>query len=331
MLTEIQKIAQAISKSGEISEGSLNIGGVLRAEQAKRIIDLVVNNSDILSKVTVERSRKLTKDVDVFSIGSQILVRIPQGQDPTNFVSPSNVGPKLEMKSHQLFGRVLFDALRDNQDDPKYEAKLIAEWTKAWSRDITCLAFTGTHDDYDHTDSTKKAFTHLNVGWPALLKAADTAHKVDIADYTANRTVDWIDYLGACIAALPSKYLGTSCKLLMNAANHLAYQDQVGSQNGGVAVLVVGGVKQRASFEILPQQHMANGEVIFTPLENLVYGVNTEVERYREVKSTKRCIDYTFDASDDFQVALPDAAVIGYAVPAAPTTPAEDDTPTGTE
>lgn len=318
MLTEFQKMAEAIAKSGEISTGSLNIGGVLRSEQASRVIDLVVKSSDILSKVTVERSRKLTKDIDVFSVGSKILVRIPQGQDPTAFVPVSNVGPQLNMKAHQLFGRVLFDALRDNKDDPQYESKVLAEWTKAWSRDITCLAFTGTNDDYDHTDSTKNTFEHLNVGWPALLKAASTAHKVDIADYTSNSTVDWIDYLGGCIAAMPSKYLGDSCKLLMSAADHLAYQDQVGAQNGGVAVLVVGGVKQRASFEILPQQHMASGEVIFAPLENLVYGVNTEIERYREVKGTKRCIDYTFDASDDFQIALPDAAVIGYTFPVAP-------------
>lgn len=316
MLTEFQKMADAISKSGEISAGSLNIGGVLRAEQASRVIDLVVKNSGILSKVTVERSRKLTKDVDVFSVGSKILVRIPQGQDPAAFVSASNVGPQLSMKAHQLFGRVLFDALRDNKDNPKYEEHLLGEWTKAWSRDIECLAFVGTHDDYDHTDNTKNTFEHLNVGWPAILKAATSSHKVDIADYTSNGAIDWIGYLGACIAALPSKYLGDNCKILMNSANHLEYQDQVGAQNGGVAVLVVGGVKQRASFEILPQQHMAAGEVIFGPLENLVYGVNTEVERYREVKGSKRCIDYTFDAADDFQIALPDAAVIGYAVPA---------------
>lgn len=312
MLSEFQKMAEAIAKSGEITAGSLNIGGVLRSQQATRIIDLVVAGSDILSKVTVERSLKLTKDVDVFSVGSKILVRVPQGVDPSEFANVTNVGPQLSMKAHQLFGRILFDALRDNKDDPQYENKVLGEWTKVWSRDLTRLAFTGIADDYDINDSAKKVFEHINVGWVKLLKDASGSHKVDITGYTANSKVDWINYLGAIVKALPDEYMGPSCKILMNSSDHLEYQDQIGEQNGGVSILVAGGVKQRASFEILPQQYMAAGEVIFTPLENLVYGINTEIERYREVKGSKRCIDYTFDASDDFQIALPDAAVIGY-------------------
>ena len=42
MLSEFQKMAEAIAKSGEITAGSLNLGGVLRSQQATRIIDLVV-------------------------------------------------------------------------------------------------------------------------------------------------------------------------------------------------------------------------------------------------------------------------------------------------
>ncbi|MDO5562521.1 MAG: hypothetical protein Q4F74_02810 [Synergistaceae bacterium] len=316
MQSEFQKMAEAIAKSGELTAGSLNIGGTLRPEQATRVIDLLVDGSDILKRVTVERSRKLKKEVDVFSIGTKVLTRVPQGQDPTEFVSQSNVGPTLDMKSHQLFGRVLFDALRDNKDDPRYESKVLNEWIKVWARDITRLAFTGTHDDYDITDVTKKIFEHLNIGWPALLKASASSHKVDIADYTSNGVVDRIAYLGACVRALPDEYRSEDCKILMPSSDHLEYQDQIGEQNGGVFVLVTGGVKQRLSYEILPQRYMTSGEVIFCPLANLVYGVNTEIERYREVKGSKRCVDYTFDAADDFQIALPDAAVIGYAVPA---------------
>lgn len=61
--------------------------------------------------------------------------------------------------------------------------------------------------------------------------------------------------------------------------------------------------------------NMPSKTVIFTPMANLVYGVNTNVERYRELSGTKRAIDYTYDSSFDFQVAVDDAAVIGYAVP----------------
>lgn len=313
-MTEFQQIAQAIAKSGEMQPGSLNIGGVLRPQQATRVIDLIVDSSDILKLVTVERCAKLSKEIDVLGVEGKILTRIPQGVDPENFTEVRNTGPTIEMKAHQLYGRILFDALRDNKDDPQYEAKVLKEWSKAWGRDVTRLAFTGTHDDYIAGDATKGLFERLNAGWPAILKGASTAHKIDKAGYAGTGGVlDYIEYFDAIVAALPDEYKSEECRLIISKTDHERYIRQIGQVDGGLAYMVKGGVSQFLGYEIVANQYMPQGEVMFTPLQNLIYGINTDIERYREVKGTKRCIDYTFDASDDFQVAIPKAAVIGYA------------------
>ena len=313
--TEFQLLAEAIAKSGDIQPGSLSIGGVLRPQQATRIIDLLVDSAEILKMVTVERSSKLSKEVDVLEVKGKVLTRIPQGNEPDEFTGIANVGRTLEMKAHQLFGRVLFDALRDNQGDPQYENKVLGQWIKRWSRDIACLAFTGTHDDYVKNDAIKGKFERLNVGWPQILKTESTSRKVNNASFRGgpSNTLDYVEYLDAIVSSLPDEYKSGDCRIIMSKTDHERYIKQSGQGDGGVGYLIKGGVKEFLGYEIIPQQNMPLGEVIFTPLPNLVYGINTEVERYREVSGRRRCVFYTFDANDDFEVAIPGAAVIGYA------------------
>lgn len=314
-MTEFQQLAQAIAKSGDIAPGSLNIGGALRPQQATRIIDLLVDSANILKLVTVERSQKLSKEVDVLEVEGKILTRIPQGQDPDKFVPVKNVGPELKMQAHQLFGRVLFDALRDNKDDPQYESKVMREWGKAWGRDIARLAFTGTHDDYVAGDATKGAFEHLNVGWPKLLKDGAASLKVNSTGFSGGPggAIDYVEYFDAIVSSLPDEYKSDDCCLIISKADHERYIKQIGQADGGLAYLVKGGVGEFLGYKIIAHQYMPRGEVIFTPLPNLVYGINTDIERYREVSGKQRCVYYTFDANDDFQIAVQKAAVIGYA------------------
>lgn len=158
-------------------------------------------------------------------------------------------------------------------------------------------------------------FTHLNKGWPALLKESIASHKVDINDYITSGVVGWANFLSAVVTALPEIYKSDSCRILMNKADYEEYCTQIGNMNGAVNLLISGQIKQYLGYEIIPVLNMPSKTVIFTPMANLVYGVNTNVERYRELSGTKRAIDYTYDSSFDFQVAVDDAAVIGYTVP----------------
>ncbi|MFV0410237.1 MAG: hypothetical protein ACK5LJ_11250, partial [Paracoccus sp. (in: a-proteobacteria)] len=53
------------------------------------------------------------------------------------------------------------------------------------------------------------------------------------------------------------------------------------------------------------------GSVAFTPMANLIYGLNTDIRRDRAYHSRKRALEYTFDMAFDFEVAVKQFAVLG--------------------
>lgn len=305
-------IMEEFRKTGEFSPELVNVGGTLRPQETDKFIDLVVKSSPILSRVTVDRSQKLTKDVNVWELLRGVLQRVPQGTEPTEYTKFGNVGKKLEMKDAQLFARIPFDFLRDNQHRPGLENMVSGRLATRYGEDVVLLAFTGTADDF-----AGKAFEKLNKGWPQLLKDASGSHKVDVSDHTggAPAAVNWEGLFSAMVEQLPDIYKGDKTVFLMSRADAELYQRQIGQMLGGLGHLLAKQNLTYLGYEIVPLNEMPRGHVIFTPLPNLVYGVNTSMERYREVSGEKRCINYTFDSAFDFQVAVDDAAVIAWDKP----------------
>ncbi len=299
-------------KAGEFTPEMVNIGGTLRSEETERFIDLVVKGNPILSRVTVDRARKLTKDVNVWELLRGVLQRVPQGEKPDKFTRFKNVGKKLEMKDAQLFSHIPMDYLRDNQHRPGLESMVGSRLAETYGNDVTLLAFTGTADDF-----AGKAFEKLNKGWPQLLKDASGSHKVDVSDHTGGTpaAVNWEGLFSAMVEQLPDVYKGDKTVFLMSRSDAELYQRQIGQMVGGLGHLLSKQNLTYLGYEIVSLNEMPRGHVIFTPLPNLVYGVNTSMERYREYSGEERCIKYTFDSSFDFQVAVDDAAVIAWDKP----------------
>ena len=308
MPKSFKAIIEEFRKSGDFSPALINVGGQLRPQESDKFIDLVVKGNPILTRVTVDRSQRLTKDVNVFELLRGVLQRVPQGKKPEDYTRFGNVGKTLEMKDGQLFARIPFDFLRDNQHRPGLENMVNGILTTTYGNDIVLLALTGTADDY-----AGKAFGKLNKGWPQLVREATGSHKADINDHTGGTpaVVNWENLFSAMVEQLPDLYKGDKTVFLMSRGDAELYQRQIGQMVGGLGHLLN---KQNLTYlyEILPLNEMPRNTVLFTPLPNLVFGVNTQMERYREVSGEERCIKYTFDSAFDFQVAVDDAAVIAY-------------------
>ncbi len=56
---------------------------------------------------------------------------------------------------------------------------------------------------------------------------------------------------------------------------------------------------------------LPSGQVLFTPMKNLIYGLHTEIKRDRAWHSRRRALEYTFDMAFDFEVAVKQFAVLG--------------------
>lgn len=309
MPKSFKAIMEEFRKSGDFSPALINVGGQLRPQESDKFIDLVVKGNPILTSVTVDRSQRLTKDVNVFELLRGVLQRVPQGKKPEDYTSFGNVGKTLEMKDGQLFARIPFDFLRDNQHRPNLENMVNGVLTTTYGNDIVLLALTGTADDY-----AGKAFGKLNKGWPQLVKEATGSHKIDVNDHTGGSpaVVNWESLFSAMVEKLPDIYKGDNTVILMSRGDAELYQRQIGQMVGGLGHLLSKQNLTYLGYEIVGLNEMPRNTVLFTPLPNLVFGVNTQMERYREVSGEERCIKYTFDSAFDFQVAVDDAAVIAY-------------------
>ena len=308
-------IMEHFKKAGDFAPELVNVGGTLRTQESDKFIDLTVKGNPILSRVTVDRAQRLTKDVNVFELLRGVLQRVPQGTKPTSYTNFANVGKKLEMKDAQLFARIPFDFLRDNQHRSTLESMVNGILTTTYGNDIVLLALTGTADDY-----AGSAFGKLNKGWPKLISDAAGSHKIDITDHEGGTpaAVSWESLFSAMVEALPDIYKGDKTAFLMSRGDAELYQRQIGQMVGGLGHLLNKQTLTYLGYEIIALNEMPRNTVLFTPLPNLVFGVNTAMERYREVSGEERCIKYTFDSAFDFQVAVDDAAVIAYDIPEPP-------------
>jgi len=301
--SDSENLLEMIEKA-EIRPESLSVGGELRPEASSAFINFIAKQ-DIFKDVTVMRSSKLRKDIDVYAFENRVLGRVPQGDEPTDFIGRENIGKQLEMKEVNLFSRILFETIWDNKKTPNFEQKIAADFMTMFSNDLQLLAFEGIADDYSD------GFKTLNEGWYKLAESAG-APSVDTEDFkNVSGTVNYPALLSEMIAMLPAKYKTNYVKIYINQADYEIFLDQIAASNSSLGTyLVTGNIPKFKGYEIKPNMYTQNNKIIITPAPNLVFGVNTSIQRYREVKYSKRAIEYTYVASIDFQIIKNDAIVI---------------------
>lgn len=145
-----------------LTSDKLYENGNLAPEQSRKIINTIIEKNEFLSKITVDKTKKLQKSFDVWGLASGILVRVAPGKAPTE-QQREKIGVKsvtLDNKVVQLFAKVAQDALEDNPDNPNFENEMYESFAKAFSNDLQNLGIVGEKDDYSGDE-----FKNLNKGW----------------------------------------------------------------------------------------------------------------------------------------------------------------------
>lgn len=291
----------------DMSPESVSVGGALRAEAANAFIDAVRDQSGLLKQTTLRRMMKLSADLSVLDIMSRILVRVTEGVEPSSGqkANPVNEGKTLQALPVQLFFTILFSTLSDNQDVPDFEGQLAAMFAKKFSSELEDLGINGTAD-------TGASFLTLNKGWVQLAKDyAGTGIGDSRAVNVQTLSDDYVGKLEAVMAAQDDRFDAEST-LILSSKDHRGLVVDLGAEPGGVGFVVSGKVDGLLGKPIWVSPFLSPGTVLYTPLPNLVWGINRDIERYREVRGTKRCIDYTFNIACDFEIAVNRACVVGY-------------------
>lgn len=295
----------------DVTPETASVGGALRPEAANSFIDAVVDQSGLLKQVTLHRMNRLTSDISVLDIASRVLKRVAEGTEPSAGDKPgvSNLGKTLLALPMQLFQSIPFSTLSDNANVAGFEEQLAAMFARKFANELEDLALNGTDDDY-----TGSAFLELNKGWIALAKAAAGSGDDNTRAYDVNTLSD--DYTGKLKALMDQQDARFDAQsiLIMGPTDYRGLVEDFAAEPGGIGFAVSGNVPTFMGKPLVISPYMPAGTVLYTPLSNLVWGICRDIERYREVKGTKRCVDYTFNIACDFAIAIHRACVVGYDV-----------------
>jgi len=295
-----------------IQPQDVRVGGELRPEAANRVISMV-QKDPFLSKITVERMRRLKKDVQVFDIMPRQLRRIPQGQEPQDTPNPDNVTPNvneygctLHALDMQLFPTLSLDFLRDNADNPNLLSEINGSFNTTFQNDLTDLAVNGTEEAA--AVLTQTDFTKLNKGWRQIALDSSQAKKTTIAPMTDG----WIDTL-AKVRKESDYRFRNNCVFVMNPDDADAYSIEIGKHVTGAAVIANQNGQGFLNQKIEACQFMPPGHLLYTPLRNLIMGLHTLIRRDSAWHVRRRELEFTYDMAADFEIYIKQAVV--YATP----------------
>lgn len=293
---------------GLIEPEDLRNGGGLKSQEAAKLITMLFADA-FLTKVTTIRMGRLTRDVDVMDIMRRQLVRVPQGQDPDNadLTGASEFGCKLTALDAQLFATLTLDFLRENKDNPNLQSEVEAGFNTRLANDIVDLGFNGVADDAAGADRAA-TFIRLNKGWFQIMRDAQHTPKVAI-DPALN---GWVASLSEIMYAADDRVRATS-SFIMNEADADAYGKEINVPVTGHEVHSASPARRFLGKTIETHPLVPRNTVAFTPMANLIYGINNDIRRDRAYHSRKRALEYTFDMAFDFEVAVKQFAVLGEA------------------
>jgi hypothetical protein len=291
---------------GLIGPGDLSVGGDMKPQQAAKLISLI-QADPFLSKIQSVSMSRLTRDIDVLDFAEDQLVRIPQGQEPddADLAGLKELGSTLEAKPAQLFSTIKLDALRDYADRPDVISTVETGFATSLANSLVKLGFVGVSDD--NVGATRLAkFVRLNKGWIQLAKEAADTPKV-----TIDPALDaWTASLAAILKASDPRILDTGT-FVMNTGDADAYAMELGAHVTGTPLTADSPLRRFQGKAIEANPRMPSGYVMFTPLQNLAFGLHSDIRRDKEYHSRKRALEYTYDMAFDYEIAAKKLITLG--------------------
>lgn len=296
---DLIKIAKGI-----IGPGDLNPGGQLRPEAAERLITLV-SSTGFIKNVTTRRMAKMSADVSVLGIAARSLVRVPEGQTPSDAqrLGATQSGCTLTALPVQLFPQMSLSTLRDNANNPNLVADVEAAIANRMEAELEDLAFNGTADD------NSGGFTTLNKGWVQI--ASEVGNPTVKVDIDPTLSGGWRAALKAVFDACPDVYRPLAA-FIMNEGDADAYAYELGQQVTGQALVADSPLRRFLGRPILTSPYCPAGKVLFTPPQNLIFGISTEIWQKRRWDDDARALRWVFDFAVDYEIAVKQACVYGF-------------------
>lgn len=262
-----------------IDTTDLQAGGLLGAEQSKRFIDLVADQSVMLREARIVRMRSSVTELDKIATTGRVSKLKAEGVAPSELSEPAFSKVTLTATEVITPFELTFEALEDSIEGADLENTVIAAMAKQTATDLEELAIQGDKSSAD-------PFLCGLDGWRVL---AEGGHLVDVEGATLSK-----DVLHAMYKALPDKYKRNHGDLrfffsptcVQDWHDSFADRPTAGGDSAlssaqappymGIGVVPVANIPTNLSgVGGYPGTSLSYG--LLTPRENLIFGIHREV------------------------------------------------------
>lgn len=296
-----KNLRELLKATGTINAVDMYSTSTLRPEVSNKIIKTIIDKSDFLSKVTLDKTKKLSKSFDTWNLASGILVRVNSGDKPTN-AQRQKIGVSsvlIENKVVQLFAKITQDTLEDNAENPDFENETFDSFATAFSNDLQNLGMIGSKDDY-----AESKFENLNKGWFTLAKESTKTKKLE--HKAASKITD---RLIAMVENANEDVLNQSV-IIVSKKDLIAYNKEIGGKNGGLSILLNKGADNILGVPLIGASFVKSGEYMLTPLKNLIFSIGLDIRRQRWYDNEESSLKYKFEVFCDYQIGVPEWVVL---------------------
>ena len=289
-------------------------GGRLNPEQAQKFIDYMVDNSALLKDIRIERMRAPEKLLDFMLIDGRIIRKATEGQQPSELMGVTTKRKQLQSVKIVLPADISQEFLEDNIEGEAASDHIARMLSQQYANDLADLLING--DTSVASTATDASFLTIGDGIIAQAKASSDTHKVTLGSTIAN--TDYKDTIFPdMLSKLPDKFKSDRDSLRFYCASSVAdaYILSLAARTTAMGdnILINGANATFLGVRLFPVANMPSNVIILTNHNNIVQGIQRDMEVHAEYKPRKDMTEYTmYMRVDPGKIVWDDALVIAY-------------------
>ena len=282
-------------------------GGVLPRDLFDEWFQEVQDESVVLDRVRTVTMPREKMRVPKIGVGERLRESQAEGTANTE-ASVQTDSIDMDAEKGAVYWSLTTEAVEDAVDS--VPDIVLSQMSQQWAVDTEDLAFNG--------DESQTGFVAQNDGWFTIAetRGAPVYHHDDAGDGTGTpQPINNAMFHGA-IQSLDSKYLRADPIFMVNTKQLQEYANNlIGREDGlGAQVLLGDAEVNPFGYDIVGSAMVPEDQALFTPSDNLLYGIYREVEidvleESDDIHEQDLFAKYAIRARDDFQLEDENAAV----------------------
>lgn len=320
---EIAKVAELLREkflTSDISEG------LLPDEKADRFIDLLVDESALLSQVTVYRTNYRAGTFSSIDLAQPVTQSASEGASAEEETGlPTVTAANYTCNKIRSAFYLTWEDLTWNLERGNFEDTVVRMWNRRMRMDLEMLGLHGDADKYANPDTAYEKLVDIDDGWIELALNDANTHIVDFTDATSGEptTVDTATWV-KMYTALPERYKTGNLRWIAAPRIITDYRYYLASRNTDLGDAMLAGNPTITPHGIpflevplMPANLGTGGNetvILLTDPKNLVFVIHRELRLRTVEKPLEDKVWFAGFGYVDYVILNTDALVVGKGI-----------------